>query len=192
MPVDNTFRYAEHIDRLDSISREAREAILLERARKQAVIEKKGHINSTWSQVVVFGLGAERYAIEVNYIKEVYPLINVTPLPCVPPWVFGVINVRRKIYSVVDLKNFFGLSQKEERREKRIIILEKGNTSFGILSDEIHGVEAIEIDQLQAELPTHSELNKEYLRGITEDRIVVLNGGKLLHSENLIVNEIVG
>lgn len=191
MQAANTLRSIEQFAHQRSISSEVRNAILLERARRLAAIDRKGDDDSANSQVIVFGLEAERYAIETAYVKEVYPLIDVTFLPCVPPWIHGVINVRRKIYSIVDLKQFFHLSSKEELKENRVIILEDGNIAFGILSDEIYGVQALSVAKLQPELPTHTRNSKEYLKGITQDRIVVLNGAKLLHSDSIIVNEAV-
>jgi purine-binding chemotaxis protein CheW len=46
--------------------------------------------------VVEFLLGVERYAIEFKYIREIQPLRDLTPLPCAPPFVLGLINVRGK------------------------------------------------------------------------------------------------
>lgn len=173
------------------ISLEEKESILQERARKIALNGTEISINHSLTEVVVFVLGEENYAIEVTFIKEVYPLIDVTVLPCVPSWVYGVINVRRKIYSVVDLKSLFGLSQDEDVSELRVILLEDGNLSFGILADEICGVQQIEMNHLQLQLPTQSHKSKEFFRGITNDGVIVLNGSKLLNSEGLIVDEVV-
>lgn len=173
------------------VSLKDKEFILEERARKIALNETEICINQSLREVVVFALGEESYAIEVTFIKEVYPLIDVTVLPCVPNWVYGVINVRRKIYSVVDLKSLFGLPQNEVTSEKKVILLEDGNISFGILADEISGVQRIEMNRLQSQLPTQSHRSKEFFRGITNDGVNVLNGSKLLNSQGLIVDEAV-
>lgn len=176
----------------EASSKEEREIILKERARIIALAESDKGSNSIRREVVVFALEKENYAIEATYVKEVYPLIDVTILPCVPPWVYGVINVRRKIYSVIDLKNLFGLEQNQENSEMKVIILEEGNMSFGILTDEIYGVKSIDLDSLQSQLPTQTHKSKEYFKGITKDRVIVLNGDKLLHSESLVVDEVIG
>src|SRR5688500_5335816 len=52
-------------------------------------------------EVLEFLLAYERYAIETRYIREVYPLKDLTPVPCTPALVLGVINVRGQILSVI-------------------------------------------------------------------------------------------
>ncbi|MEK7321620.1 MAG: chemotaxis protein CheW, partial [Pseudomonadota bacterium] len=44
-------------------------------------------------EVVEFLLAHERYAIESMYVREVYPLENLTPLPCTPIYVLGIVNL---------------------------------------------------------------------------------------------------
>src|SRR5690242_86354 len=41
-------------------------------------------------EVVSFLLAYETYAIETAYVREVYPLKDLTPLPCTPPFVAGI------------------------------------------------------------------------------------------------------
>jgi purine-binding chemotaxis protein CheW len=48
-------------------------------------------------ETVLFSISNERYSIESIYIREVYTLKELTPLPCLPSFVMGVIQVRRKI-----------------------------------------------------------------------------------------------
>lgn len=59
-------------------------------------------------EVVEFLLAYERYGLELPYVREVYPLKELISLPCTPPFVVGIINVRGHLLSVLDIKNFFG------------------------------------------------------------------------------------
>lgn len=180
-------QFADKIDAVESRSK--RKALLEERARKIAYRKEKEAAESDKSEFLLFSIEHELYAIEACYISEVYPLIDPTIVPCVPKWIYGVINVRRKIYSIVDLQNFFQLPQQQERECDKVIILEDGATSFAILTHDIIGVQAISTEELQSPLPTISNHCKEYIKGITDDRIVLLDGYKLIHSEELVVNE---
>lgn len=47
-----------------------------------------------------------------EYVREIYPLKEFTPIPCTPPFVLGIINVRGQILSVIDIKKFFDLPEK--------------------------------------------------------------------------------
>lgn len=151
-------------------------------------IDGKNQENA-YIEVVQFYIGEEKYAIESVYIREVYPIRDVTVLPNTPDYIFGIINVRRKVISVIDLKPLFDLGEHKLRDQNRAVILENHEKEFALLTDSIIGVKRILISEIQASLPTLSGLRQEYLKGITAQRLVILDGGKLLDSESLIVNE---
>lgn len=140
-------------------------------------------------EVVEFLLAYETYAIETAYIREVYPLKELTPLPCAPPFVLGIINVRGQILSVIDLKKFFGLPEKGLSDLNKVIILHKDEMEFGILADKILGVRYIPISEIQPSLPTLSEIQAEYLKGVTKERVVVLETARILSDKKIIVHE---
>ena len=48
----------------------------------------------------------ETYGFETRYVREVYPLENLTPLPCTPAFVLGIVNLRGEILSVIDIRKF--------------------------------------------------------------------------------------
>ncbi len=58
---------------------------------------------------------------------------------------------------------------------------------FGILADTILGVNTIPMGTIQPTLPTLTGVRAEYLKGITGDRVVVLDGGKLLADPKMVV-----
>ena len=140
-------------------------------------------------EVVEFLLAYETYAIETAYIREIYPLKELTPLPCAPPFVLGIINVRGQILSVIDLKKFFGLPEKGLSDLNKVIILHKEEMEFGILADKILGVRYIPISEIQPSLPTLTEIQAEYLKGVTKERVVVLETARILSDKKIIVHE---
>ncbi|MEC7838491.1 MAG: chemotaxis protein CheW [Chlamydiota bacterium] len=192
MVVFSTKLYSEESALKETLDREEQNKILEARALKAAEGSDCTSKDGSFIEVLMFTLSNEVYAIETIYIKEVYPSKEVTQLPCVPPFVHGVINIRRRIYSVVNLKHFFGLSNSEEHLNAKVIILEKNQNAFGILTDEILGVESVNVKNFQTQLPTLSEIGKEFIKGITKNRVIILNGLELLNSEKIVVNETVG
>jgi purine-binding chemotaxis protein CheW len=60
---------------------------------------------------------------------------------------------------------------------------------FGILADAITGIREIPLRILQSTLPTLKGIRGEYLKGITEERTIILDAQKLLSDKNIIVNE---
>ena len=54
--------------------------------------------------VIEFSMAFENYGIEYNYIREIFPLKEIVPIPCTPEFVLGITNIRGQIISVIDLK----------------------------------------------------------------------------------------
>ena len=140
-------------------------------------------------EVVEFILARERYAIESLYVREVCLAENLTPLPCTPAFVLGIVNLRGEILSVIDIGKFFDLPEKGLTDLDKIIVLQSGAMLFGILADVIIGVRRIPVTGIQPSLPTLAGVRQEYLKGVTAERTVILDGKKFLADEKIIVRE---
>ena len=140
-------------------------------------------------EVIEFRLAEERYAIETEHVREVHPFRDFTPLPCVPPFVRGIMHVRGMVLAVIDLKRFFDLPEQGLGELNKVIILRGAEMQFGILADSIAGVRTLPREGIQASLPSLTGVRAEYLRGVTPDGLVILDGAKLLTSRRLIVHE---
>jgi purine-binding chemotaxis protein CheW len=163
--------------------------ILRARARVLAQEPAQARPDEELLEFVQFMLAYERYGVETSFVREVYPLKELTPLPGVPPFVLGIINVRGKILSVLDLKKFFDLPDKGLTDLNKVIVLHTDNMEFGVLADVILGVKTISANALQPALPTHTGIREEYLRGLTPDRAVILDAQKLLTDDRMVVRE---
>ncbi|MFA6505126.1 MAG: chemotaxis protein CheW [Treponemataceae bacterium] len=164
-------------------------AILRDRAKKLAFVPEP--TNEETVQVLRFLLGTETYAVEYAHIVEVAPLLHVTPLPCVPSFVRGIINLRGRIVSILDLKSLFGLPDIDSTSTTSAIILQSPLIEFGLLVDEILGMSTIPLSGLQVSLPTLTDIRSEYLKGVTAEGLVLLDAEKFLADKKLLVNETV-
>jgi len=170
-------------------SPEEQQKILKARARAlqqepQAAVAAKERM-----KVVEFLLADERYGLESSFVREVYPLKDLTPVPCTPPFVLGIINVRGQILSVIDLKKLFDLPEKGLTDLNKVIIVRAGQMELGILADRILGVRSIPLAEVQPTLPTLIGIRAEYLTGVTSERLVILDVGKMLSEGKMIVHE---
>jgi purine-binding chemotaxis protein CheW len=167
---------------------DAAREILKARARELAMPVGREGAGATL-EVLEFLLSFESYAIELSWVVEAYPLRDLTPLPGTPPFVLGIINVRGRILSLIDLRVFFDLPQKGLTNLNRVIILRSGEMEFGILADEIIGTRSIPLAELQPPLPTLTGIREEYLKGVTRERTALLDGEKLLGDRKIVVND---
>ncbi len=166
-------------------TRELLKARALEMAQEPE--QKKGL--SPIVQLIAFSLGAETYGLESAYIREVYPLKDFTPLPGVPDYILGIINVRGQIIPVVDLKKLFHLPEQGITELNKVIILHDDQMEFGILADEVRGTQGVEEDDIMPAPHTLSGIGEENLKGITRESLIVLNAKKLLTDERMVVND---
>ncbi|TAK39429.1 MAG: purine-binding chemotaxis protein CheW [Betaproteobacteria bacterium] len=140
-------------------------------------------------EVIEFVVAQEKYAFESAHVREIYPLHELTPLPCTPPFVLGIVNVRGQILSVIDIKKFFDLPQKGLTDLNKVIVLRSESMEFGVLTDLIAGTRVVPVRELKPSLPTLTGIREEYLRGVTADRTVVLDAAKLLSDPKIVVHE---
>ena len=73
---------------------------------------------------LTFALGEEEYALPVLRVREIIKMMEITQVPKVPPHVKGVINLRGKVVSVVDLRLKFGLPEVEYTQRTCIIVVQ--------------------------------------------------------------------
>ena len=140
-------------------------------------------------EIVEFLLSGERYGIESSFIGEVCPLKNYEPLPCTPRFVLGIMNLRGKIVSIVDIGTFFDLPDRGLSDLNTVIILHGKAMEFGILADVILGTRTIPVRALQPSLPTLTDIRADYLKGVTAERLVVLDGEKIISDSRIVVHE---
>lgn len=139
--------------------------------------------------VLEFGLADETHALELAYVREVGPLVELTPLPGLPSHILGVTCVRGLIIAVLDLRRIFGLAERGLRDSRQVIVLQSADMEFGILAERVVGVRRIPLAGLQTSLPTLTEVRAAYLRGITADGTVVLAAARLLADASLGVRQ---
>ena len=171
------------------ITEEKKDILLKARSVKLAQIEEKAVKRVDGLNVVLFLLSGELYAVESQFVDEVFPIKEITALPAVPNFVLGVIQVRRKVYSVVDLRHLLGIPAKQNEENSRAIILKSPATAFGLLANEVLGMRTIANEELQPALPSMHGIYLEFIKGITPDRVVVLDGERILSTSTLIVSQ---
>lgn len=196
--TNKTINWDEIHHRLDSVNAaietgfspgpEERKKIL--KARAELLAKEPKEIKAgEYMEIVEFLLAQEHYGIETHYIREVYPLKDYTPVPCTPHFVLGLINVRGQVIPVIDMRKFFDMPEKGLTDLNKVIIIHDNKMEFGILADAIIGVHSIAVAEIQPPMPTLTGIREEFLRGVSMERMVILDAQRLLTDRNIVVNE---
>jgi purine-binding chemotaxis protein CheW len=98
--------------------------------------------------LVTFRVGAEEYGLDINAITEVIRPLKITPLPKMPAFVEGVINLRGAIIPIVDLRNRFELKDAQNDMRKMRMIVTRGalpapGRSAGLLGLVVDNVDEV-------------------------------------------------
>ena len=198
-PVRETFSWPSLHLRLDtsraalqrklSPEKDERRKILRARAAKLAAVAEEKTENRSYFEVVEFTLGKERYAIESIHIREIDLLHDFTPVPGTPPFVLGLANLRGQILSIINLKKLFELPEKGLTDLNKVLVIHEGNREMGVLADAILGVRSLCREHLNNTLPLLTGIRAEYLQGIAQDSLVVLDAARILGDKRFAVND---
>jgi purine-binding chemotaxis protein CheW len=175
---------AAAIDRV-GLSPEQAKAVLDARAEALGRRPTPVAASGTFLDVVRFGLGKERYAIETRYVREVIQLAHLTPVPGTPTFFAGVTNLRGNVTAVVDLRSFFDVAAKALIDFACVIVLGDTRSEFGILADEIYGQGELNCGELSDPHDALPEGGRDLVKGVTKSVEILLDGAALLDDPRL-------
>jgi purine-binding chemotaxis protein CheW len=139
---------------------------------------------SATAHLVCFRIGRETYGIDIFVVREIVKAQEITSVPGASDYVLGIINLRGKIISVVDLAQRLGLGKSKIDRASRILVVDLDGFTVGFLVDAATEVLKLAPESIEAapeELK--GSVHDDYLEGVgkLKDRLViVLNPGSLL------------
>jgi purine-binding chemotaxis protein CheW len=135
--------------------------------------------------IVGFQVGRETYGVPITSLHEIVRVPEITAVPDAPEYMEGVINLRGKIVSVIDLRKRFGEAKTTLNRRNRILVVEHGGRLSGLIVDSAS--EVIKIPAADVE-PSPTALQDGGLNCVTGlgkyhgRLIVLLDMAKLLES----------
>jgi purine-binding chemotaxis protein CheW len=163
----------------------AGEAVLRRRAEQLARLPTSPDTGDE-VEVLVIWLGGERYAVETRHLRAVQWASGVTPVPCTPSFVVGIVSVRGEIVTLLDLASMIGLTawSGEPTDSCPVLLLGLSGLRSGLVVDEVVGVERMALDQLQPSLS-----GREFARGVAPDNTILLDLEALLTSGRFTVSD---
>jgi purine-binding chemotaxis protein CheW len=139
-------------------------------------------------QFLTFLLEGQEYGLEIFKIREIRGYAPVTPIPNVPAYVRGVMNLRGTVLPVVDLRMKFNLPKVEYTRFTVIVVATVGEKTVGLLVDAISDVAMVPLDAIRPAPDFGSTVDTRFISGVFEsqDRLTVaLNLEELLTDSEL-------
>jgi purine-binding chemotaxis protein CheW len=138
--------------------------------------------------IVGFKVGRETYGVPIKSLHEIVRVPEITAVPDAPDYLEGVINLRGKIVSVMDLRKRFGEKQTKLNRQNRILVVEHAGRLAGLIVDSASEVLKIPVDAVEAPPAVFQEGGLNCVSGLAKVAgrlVVLLDMSKLLAAGSL-------
>jgi len=119
---------------------------------------------------VLFMLAGSRYAVSVPHVLEIDRVPSITPVPNVPTWIRGIVNVRGEILSVIDFRAFLGCEEPHQGEQNRMLVVKARSDDImtSLVVDQVLGI--VPLSTTHPDTPTAPAHDKAvpYLNGVRE------------------------
>jgi purine-binding chemotaxis protein CheW len=126
--------------------------------------------------IVGFQIGRETYGVPITSLHEIVRVPEITAVPDAPEYLEGVINLRGKIVSVMDLRKRFGDKNAKLKRQNRILVVEHLGKLAGLIVDSASEVLKIASEDVEAPPAVFQEGGLNCVTGLgkVKGRLIVL------------------
>ena len=122
-------------------------------------------------------LDNESYGIAVLKVREIIRLQKITPVPQLPEFVKGVINLRGRVIPVVDLRVKFGLKADYAERTCIVVVQVKlspeSTVQMGLIVDTVEEVVTLTAEEIEPTPEFGTRVDTTYLLGMAKVKGVV-------------------
>lgn len=127
-------------------------------------------------QYLIFTLQGQTYGVAIATVCEINRMTPISPVPQVPDYVSGVMNLRGKVVPVVDLSQRFGIGRAVPTRETCIIVTEGSSGQVGQIVERVQGVIDLSPAQIQAAPSVKNIGHRSFVIGMgqSEQGVIIL------------------
>jgi purine-binding chemotaxis protein CheW len=140
-------------------------------------------------QLAVFRVGEQTYALDIMRIKEVINPLPITPVPKAPATLEGVIELRKQILPVVDLRKRFDRPPTPTTSASKIILVKLEQGIVGLMVDGVREVVRLPREEIRPAPSLGAQPDAAFFTGVCrlgDDIVMVLDIDRVLSSEERI------
>lgn len=140
-------------------------------------------------QLVLFLLDEEEYAFSIMNVKEIIRVLDIVEIPNSEEFIEGVVSYRKHLLTILNLRKYFNMDAQEITEYTRILVVDTGFMTVGILVDKVTEVLRIQSSIIQPPPDVFFGAIKEKIMGIAKLNngkriIMILEAAKLIEGEN--------
>lgn len=96
-----------------------------------------------------FVLADEHYALPLTSIREILKLPPVTEVPRAPSDIMGIVSVRGRVTTVIDLRRRLRMPESPVTKSTRVLLVDDGREILGVLVDGVLSVVRLKDEELE-------------------------------------------
>ncbi len=135
-------------------------------------------------QLCSFQLADATFGLDTMLVQEIIKVPDITKVYLAPEDITGIINLRGKIVTIIDLAIKLELPTEVEMANRRIIIVESQDEPFGLVVDKINDVIHIDGDELDSAPSNVRVAQSRFISGVFRDNeqlIAILNLDEIIN-----------
>lgn len=143
------------------------------------------------SKVIVFRTGKEEYAVPLQYVVSIEKIEGLSPIPQMPIYVKGMIEIREQLIPIIDLEYIFYHRILSTDENTRLVIVQIEEITLGILVNEAKEIIEISPEQIK-QIGLISGPATDYISGVAslDGRLVTIINPKILIGSLEGINEL--
>ncbi|RMH50295.1 MAG: hypothetical protein D6682_07230 [Zetaproteobacteria bacterium] len=141
------------------------------------VIQSEAHSSSQLTELLTCLVGDQWIGLKVQNVREVVTKQIRTEMPLSPDCVMGLINLRGKVITEIEVRTVVGLPHRAEEAPLHVAIVETSNgEDFGLIVDDVGAVIELDYDNFEATPRSLSPIWLQVSEGVMkqEDRVIVV------------------
>lgn len=128
--------------------------------------ERRGAAGATALSFLGFVLEAEEFGADLNLVAQIVKPPPLTWVPRTRPHLLGVISIRGQVVTLVDLRQLLGLPPTAWPKSARVLLVDRGGESIGLLVDAVTQVHRVAIEQFETGVSLDDDVRAEFVLGI--------------------------
>ncbi|OYP39134.1 chemotaxis protein CheW [Rhodopirellula sp. MGV] len=145
-------------------------------------------LSTDGNQFLTFTLQDEEFGIEILRVQEIKGLSRITPIPNMPYYIRGVMNLRGTVVPIIDLRAKFAMPKVDYNQFTVIIVVTIGDKVIGLVVDAVSDVLNVAEENIESAPDLGGQADTAFMTGIAksgERLITLLNMDDLIGAETV-------
>ncbi len=137
-------------------------------------------------QLSCFYLGKALCGININQVQEINKELLFTEVPQSPDYVLGIMNLRGKIVTIIDMGKKLGLGRTKITEYSRVVIIQSREEYVGLLVDRITDVNTVQWEEVSPPPSNIKGVRGKYFQGVVRIKnglVAIVDVEKVLEEE---------